>query len=211
MKTFLAAAFLLALFLPHHAVAKNKVEGEIDVSLAINCIYDANGQPLDESEGEIVEGTCDFKIKTDRRFRKKKLRRNLKKHKSDDEFFVTFQNCNLEGRDTLKQYRLFDGVFNFQDTMFTQDILDVNGVEIEVETIFRTLNDQVRLEDPDGKVVAIGTKLTEITIEENADGDNELASINKLDVQWKAENCNALKDVNPNPPGFIFVSGPSDP
>jgi hypothetical protein len=59
MKNFMAAAFLLGFFSPHHAVAKKKnVDGEIDVALAINCIFDADGKPLDEPKGETVSETC---------------------------------------------------------------------------------------------------------------------------------------------------------
>lgn len=183
MKTFMAVTFFLALVSPDHAVAKNKnVDGEIGVALAINCIFDANGNPVDEARGETVGGTCDFEIKTDRRSRKKNLRRNLKKN-DDDNFFVTWKNCKLKGESTGDTYRVFDGVVNFQDTGFTQDIIDVNGIESEVDTTVRTLSDRLRIEDQHKNIVAIGTKLTAITIKKNADGDIKLASIDTMEVK----------------------------
>jgi hypothetical protein len=162
--------------------------------------------------GGVVSGTCDFEIETDQRFRKKNLRRNLKKSdkNDDDKFFVTWKNCKLEGKRTEDTYRLFDGVVNFQDTSFTQDILDMNGVESEVDTTVRTLSDHLRIEDQYKNIVAYGTKLTAITIKENADGDNELASIDTMEVKLEAVSCNALKDVDLIDQEFIFVSGPSD-
>jgi hypothetical protein len=209
MKTFMAAAFLLALFLPYHAVAKNdRVEGEIDISVGINCLFDEDGQPRDDPQGEVVSGTCDFRIETDRRFRKKNLRRHLKKSKSDDEFFLTFQDCGLRGDSTGDRYSLFDGVINFQDTMFTQDVLDVDGEEREVDTTFRTLSDRLRIKDQFDNLVAFASKKTELTIEEIEDGDSKLKSINKLEVIWDPVDCDAIRDVDLNPPVFVFETGP---
>jgi hypothetical protein len=213
MKIFFAAFLLAAL--PRRgdarALSGNIVNGDIDIGVFAKCAEYLDSEGVTQ-EGETVEGDCEFSVDARRLLQETNLRSRNLSH-DDEDFFLTLENCDLEGDISGNSYTIIDGVTNYQETVLEQEIntgeVDESGDEIfcDLETTYRSIHDQVFLLDEDDLVVATGTKTTYITIEEGCGNDAFLKSMDDLTIEWDVELCEIQKGFVPEG-GFIFENDP---